>query len=194
MTATVRRYRHEASRWEPPHRAEWRTLTLCPVCLGMVHLTPDARLAANMARPAPWARLVPHTDGWGRTCYMSHRSAPPWDEPTTRAAVYGRSMGVCEYCQAERATDMHHRLARSLGGKWHPANIVHLCRGCHARCTSPAGEQRQWARHVGLLLESWEVPADTPVHQGTGGFLWCSDNVTGGLNDEHRPRTKRRNP
>lgn len=144
---------------------------------------------------------------------MSHRAAPAWDETTTRAAVWGRSMGVCEYCQAEQATDMHHRQGRGVGGKWHPANIIHLCRTCHGRCTSPAGENREWAEYVGLIVSSYEDPAKVVVLRGLRDMtarrvghhtsnscievLQLTDEVTGGLDDPFRPtstdtRTKRR--
>lgn len=192
---------------------DWRTLSRCPVCTALVHLVRDGGLARRPASPLPHARIGYHVNGWGDECYMNHRAAPAWDEPTTRAAVSGRSMGVCEYCSAAPAQEMHHRKARSVGGKWHPANIIHLCCGCHRRCTSPAGPEREWAEYVGLVVHGYEDPAKVPVlrgvitwpirrvghhtSEGGGDVLLLTDDVTGGLNDEYRPtardrRTKRR--
>ena len=179
----------------------WRTLSICPVCLGWVHLVADPFLADRPASPLPHARIDSHPNGWGEECFMVHRAAPPWDEPTTRAAVHGRSMGVCEFCQAARATDMHHRISRGVGGKWHPANIVHLCRACHEKAT----KYRDWAYLVGLVVLSHEDPAAKPIERPSGvgvgrgiprpvDLLYLTDEVTGGLDDDHRQRTKRRYP
>lgn len=111
-----------------------------------------------------------------------------WDEPTTRAACQGRSMGVCEYCRERRATEMHHRMSRGVGGKWHPANIIHLCSTCHLFATLEPIE----AHGVGLVVWSTEVPADQPVHTPLG-VLWLTDEVTGEREEpaRKRPRTTR---
>jgi 5-methylcytosine-specific restriction endonuclease McrA len=106
---------------------------------------------------------------------MSGKPAYEWDERGTREAVSNRSNGICEYCQSAMATEMHHRLARSLGGGWSPGNIIHLCWKCHRRCTSPSGDQRVWAQRVGLLLQSTEDPNRVPVTRVEQ--LWLSDNV-----------------
>ncbi|UVK59845.1 HNH endonuclease [Gordonia phage Aleemily] len=49
-----------------------------------------------------------------------------------RQTVAIRSNGVCERCDAGRATDWSHRKARGQQGSWEPANGLGLCRGCHA--------------------------------------------------------------
>src|ERR1700757_5132401 len=87
-----------------------------------------------------------------------------WGEFDTRPAVRGRSYNICEYCSAERATDMHHRKSRGTGGKWEPCNILHLCRTCH-----------RWATHhptaaytLGLSLKRGDDPETTPVRRCDG--------------------------
>lgn len=82
-----------------------------------------------------------------------------WTECTTRVAVQERSNGVCERCDASRATDMHHRKNRSQSGKWHPANIMHLCRLCHVEITSEPKKSTQ----AGWTVQERENPADVPV-------------------------------
>lgn len=177
----------------PAWESDWRTLTACPFCGAWVHLVRDYDLRTR--RAAPHARLSRHVNEWGEDCIMGHRPAPPWDEPTTRAAVQGRSMGVCEFCRRDLAAEMHHRKSRGVGGKWHPANIIHLCGRCHRHCTL----YRDWGYLVHLLVQSHEDPAALPIELPTGELLWLSDEVTGGLNDPDRPTardraTKRRHP
>lgn len=82
-----------------------------------------------------------------------------WDERLTRTAVRGRSLGWCEWCGKLPGTDMHHRRNASQGGKWHPANILHLCRGCHHAVTV----NPDWAHMCGLTLRAGQDPATTPV-------------------------------
>lgn len=100
-----------------------------------------------------------------------------WDEPLTRAAVTGRSGGICEWCRQDQATDMHHRINRSQGGWWSPANIVHLCRFDHATVTNIP----TWAKIVGLSVDPFSGgqstdPATVPIQVvGTGADLWLTD-------------------
>jgi 5-methylcytosine-specific restriction endonuclease McrA len=133
---------------------------ICPVCLIDCNTGPIYPRHVNSA----------HAD-----CPMSGQPAFEWDERSTREAVTGRSNGICEFCSQMMATEMHHRLARSLGGGWSPANIIHLCWKCHRRCTSPSGDKRVWAERAGLLLRTGEDPGRVPVVRITQ--LWLSDNV-----------------
>lgn len=161
----------------------WRTITECPLCRGWAHLIIDLQVPRTAG--FPHARISQHDDGWGGACYMSRRWAPVWDEPSTRAACKGRSMGVCEYCRERPAEEMHHRISRGVGGKWHPANIIHLCPLCHAFCD---GNTRAEAMRVGLVLHSAETPEWVPVNTPFGD-LWLTDAVTG---EPSEPRRKRR--
>ena len=95
-----------------------------------------------------------------------------WTQALTRVAVAGRSMRRCEWCGRRNATDMHHRRNASQGGKWHPANIVHLCRECHGTVTiNPA-----WAHDKGLTLWAGEEPDETPL-RFDGGDVYLTDNL-----------------
>lgn len=138
-------------------------MPLCPVCLAPVCAT---------SPEVPTVRV--HPDGVGKTCKMSGQPLPEWDEKSTRLAVHGRSGGICEYCLSRRATDMHHRVSRGVGGKWHPANIVHLCRFCHGDATNmPA-----WAYNNGICLRRTQDPGGVPMIQRSGELLYLTDAVT----------------
>lgn len=56
-------------------------------------------------------------------------------ETRGRASMAERSQGRCEACGAAPAAEAHHRLPRSAGGTWSPANLLHLCNRCHHRIT-----------------------------------------------------------
>jgi hypothetical protein len=119
---------------------------LCPVCLQLTRETKDGRVAV-------------HNDDAGSRCWMVGKPTPQWDERATRAVVAERSGGICEYCQSRRATDMHHRKSRGVGGAWTPENIIHLCSRCHSDATS----YRTWAKSLGLVVLQTERPGDIPV-------------------------------
>ncbi len=101
-----------------------------------------------------------------------------WTEALTRVAVRGRSGGRCEWC-GQPATDMHHRVNRSQGGWWSPANITHLCRHCHDQ----VGLYPLWARRVGLSVEPFTGgehtdPSAVPIRViGAGADLWLTDHI-----------------
>jgi len=87
-----------------------------------------------------------------------------WNETLTRQAIKsGRSMGLCEWHGDHPATDMHHRRNASQGGKWHPANIIHICREVHREIT----ENPEWAHSVGLTLWAGEEPSEVPIQLGS---------------------------
>ena len=85
------------------------------------------------------------------------------DERRARDLVRERSSGICERCSAARAQHWHHRLDRSLGGKWHPANGLHTCPPCHLDVTSPFGERRALCLRNGWVLETHQDPLKVPV-------------------------------
>lgn len=51
---------------------------------------------------------------------------------SVRAAVVERAGNACERCGAVETLDLHHKLKKSQGGKHTEANLVALCRSCHA--------------------------------------------------------------
>ena len=135
--------------------------TVCPVCLEEAEVYKDGR-------------IQPHPDGVGKDCVMGRRQNPPWDERSTRAAVPSRSGGICEFCQKRRATEMHHRVSRGVGGPWSPENIVHLCNGCHGEAT----RHPDWAWGMGLICKTHENPGLRPVTREDGTQFQPTNEVT----------------
>lgn len=133
---------------------------LCPVCL-----MPCETNAYGVVKT--------HADSVGGDCPMAGKQGPTWDEDSTRAAVPGRSGGVCEYCTRRRAQDMHHRKSRGVGGRWHPANVLHLCRVCHRFIT----DHPAWAHALGLIVKSTEDPAKRPVTREDGSTFSPTDDI-----------------
>ena len=150
-------------------------VVLCPVCL----------MPADTDR---FGVVLPHPDSAGVECVMTGKLGPSWDETSTRPAVEGRSGGICEYCSAHLAKDMHHRKSAGVGGQWHPANIIHICRGCHRFIT----EHPNWAWKLGLIVKSTEDPAQRPVTREDGTMFQPSDDVAPPLPPKfHRKQRKR---
>lgn len=118
-------------------------------------------------------RISAHFDGIGTVCPMSYRDKPPWDEPSTRVAVKGRGNGYCEFCQLLRASEMHHRVGRGVGGPWSPENIVYLCKHCHDEAT----HHPNWAWGLGLIVKSHENPGRKPVTREDGSQFQPSNEV-----------------
>lgn len=129
---------------------------LCPVCLAPI--TADDGVVKM------------HHDGIGKICPMSGREPYIWDEDATRNAVPNRSNGYCEFC-GERAAEMHHRIARSQGGSWSPANILHLCSPCHRYYT----EHPKVAYWLGVSVRRNGNPAHIPVKTPRGELLLSDD-------------------
>ena len=133
---------------------------ICPACCTPVDI-------------AEGGRIGPHKDADGRLCPMG-AGGPGWTEQDSRDAVAGRSGGICEFCQMCSARDMHHRKSRGVGGPWTPANLLHLCRGCHRRAT----EHPAWARGFGLVIWRRDDPAKIPVIRENMTRFQPSDDVT----------------
>ena len=80
-----------------------------------------------------------------------------------REKLRARSLGLCELCGREWATNWHHRKNRSQGGTNELSNALHLCgsgtTGCHGMVTEHPIE----AFDNGWSVRSRFVPAETPV-------------------------------
>lgn len=79
------------------------------------------------------------------------------------AAVKERSFGLCEICGKVRATEVHHRLHRSQGGRDAASNLLHVCgwgnhTGCHGLAHS---DPERYA--AGWAVKSTSDPALVPV-------------------------------
>jgi 5-methylcytosine-specific restriction endonuclease McrA len=61
-----------------------------------------------------------------------------------RALVWGRDSYLCRVCQKARPYDLHHLLARSLGGRDELMNLIAVCRRCHEDITGHVVRVR-WA-------------------------------------------------
>lgn len=66
-----------------------------------------------------------------------------------------RIEGVC----AGRADHRHHRRLRSQGGTDDGANLLAVCFSCHEHIH----RHPWWARSWGLLVPSWQDPAEVPA-------------------------------
>lgn len=103
------------------------------------------------------------------------RVAPKYD-PTVQPArdlLRARSMGFCEIDGKNEATDWHHRMNRSVLGKWDASNGLHLCRLCHTTVTETKPE---WFAN-GWCVKSWDNPADIPVLLFDGWALLADDGT-----------------
>lgn len=87
-----------------------------------------------------------------------------------RPIVRERSRGVCERCGQARATDMHHRKLRRHGDHA-PANLVHLCRACHAAVHA----KPEAAAAAGFIVWRHEDPRALPIVHGLFGRVVLDD-------------------
>jgi hypothetical protein len=140
-------------------------MSLCPVCLGQIRATRQGTTVLPTVET--------HCDSIGGVCPMSGQPMPEWGERNTRAAVKGRSSGICEHCRMQRATDMHHRISRGVGGWWSPANVLHLCRVCHSHFTGNVS----MGHHMGIILRRAQNPEEVPVMRADGEIFYATDEV-----------------
>lgn len=107
-------------------------------------------------------------------------TAPPKitpEERRTRTVVDERSDGFCEKCGTPGARDKAHRVSRGVGGGWSPANILDLCRACHAY----HHKHPQTAYRGGWHLPAGSDPETCPAwfhHDGIIGLAYLHDDGT----------------
>lgn len=94
------------------------------------------------------------------------------NERECRQITYARSSGACEKCGLQRATEWHHRKARSQGGLWLPSNGLHLDHQCHMEIT----DTRAVFYDNGWLVKSWQNPAEVPVLHHQWGLVLLTDD------------------
>lgn len=121
--------------------------------------------------------VAKHRDHFGRVCAMTGQPPFVWDETAIREAIPNRSGGICECCCKQRATDMHHRKNRSVGGEWTPANILYICRICHSWITREGSGPNSAAIKRGLAVRRSDNPERIPVQRLTGEVVFLSDDL-----------------
>lgn len=97
-------------------------------------------------------------------------------ESRTRKLVAVRSGGVCERCGLRDAESVHHRLKKSQGGRWSPANCVAVCgdgvRGCHGYIE----EHPDAAFAEGFHVRPWCDPKSVAIHSDRHGHALLTDD------------------
>lgn len=96
--------------------------------------------------------------------------------------VAERSFGLCESCGKRRATEKHHRLHRSHGGKDSPENILDLCgrgntSGCHGDAHTASDRYV-----IGVSIRSGKGPEHEPrnrpvLYRGRWVFLTADGGI-----------------
>lgn len=101
-----------------------------------------------------------------------------WAEQRGRAIVYARSGGRCELC-TRQAESVHHRVKRSQGGTWEPANLLHLCGDGTRRCHAWIEAHPTFSLELGLWLRAGTDPTTVPAWHKPLMFTrdwWLLDN------------------
>ncbi|MDM2451152.1 HNH endonuclease signature motif containing protein [Mycobacteroides abscessus] len=83
--------------------------------------------------------------------------------PTVRRDLHERAMHCCEVCGKHGATNAHHRVNASQGGRGTLANLLLVCgsgtMGCHGRITV----HPNWAKAHGYSVRPGDEPSCVPV-------------------------------
>lgn len=93
-----------------------------------------------------------------------------------RETVLRRARGRCESCGRRLDIDtlhFHHRKARSAGRDDSPSNGLALCARCHGWTHGHVTA----AREAGLIVPSWNDPAEVPVVLRDGCWLLEADGT-----------------
>lgn len=81
---------------------------------------------------------------------------------------------LCAACEAAPAAHMHHRKLRSQGGNDEPENLLPVCVECHTWIHANPGA----AYELGLLVHSWDDPADVPPQPRLASAPGASGSAT----------------
>jgi len=97
-----------------------------------------------------------------------------------REIVYARSKGYCEKCglPLSHSWALHHRKLKSRGGKDEVSNFVALHHECHNLGTKSVHLNPAKAESVGLMLGSWQNPAECPLTLPDGTYVILSNEGT----------------
>lgn len=103
-------------------------------------------------------------------------------EHKARELVYARSGGWCEIALpgcTRRATEWHHRLNRSHGGRWEASNGLHLCSRCHLAVTNTDGNRAEYERCGWVVSDrSGRAPITVPVQHAVHGLVLLDNSGT----------------
>ena len=87
---------------------------------------------------------------------------------------------VCQHCGIANETLVpNHRISRGMGGSKklnNPSNLVLICSSFNGLIESSA-PHAEFARKMGIKLNSWENPLEVPVY--FGGQYWLLDDTWG---------------
>lgn len=107
-----------------------------------------------------------------KTAIKAKRPKVTPEERKARKLLAHRSGGMCEIGLGCLATDAHHRLNRSQGGRWDLAGLLHLCRTHHQHVTvNPAAAMEQ-----GWTVRSGRNPTDVPVWLAGHGYCFLGSD------------------
>ncbi|WP_319456881.1 MULTISPECIES: HNH endonuclease signature motif containing protein [unclassified Mycobacterium] len=113
--------------------------------------------------------------------------------PATRRALRERALGCCEVCGVHGATNAHHRVNASQGGRPTLGNLMLVCgsgtTGCHGRITT----NPSWARAHGYSVGGTFEPCDVAAlrwSRWTGAAEWVLLDDRGGITPTERVRPK----
>ena len=98
-----------------------------------------------------------------------------------RELVFNRSKGYCERCAIPIHLDnfaLHHRKLKSRGGKDTADNLVALHHHCHNLGTDSVHLNPGEATRRGLMVASWDDPANIPVTLDDESQVILSPNGT----------------
>lgn len=97
--------------------------------------------------------------------------------PATRRAIYARDLGRCARCSRALGpgANAHHRKLRSRGGLGTLANGVLLCGSGTTGCHGWAHANVRAATDLGLIVASWDDPAEVPVTTWRGLMSLAED-------------------
>lgn len=103
-------------------------------------------------------------------------------EHKARELVYARSGGWCEIALpgcTRTATEWHHRLNRSHGGRWEASNGLHLCSRCHLAVTNTDGNRQECEDNGWVVSDrSGRAPITVPVRHAVHGLVLLDNSGT----------------
>lgn len=106
-------------------------------------------------------------------------SAPVEFPAAARRLIAGRDADRCARCgrPLRQGANAHHRKLRSRGGRGTPANGVLLCGSGTTGCHGWAHGNVKDATEAGLIVASWDDPAEVPMLTWRG---WMTVDENGG--------------